>query len=159
MTRKKYIMGKSIFFLACLDESFRHALFMLRTACTHQFHSFRPRINVQWLSELRQLWASILWQVVCKLVSLMDSHLMHGQDCQPIFTSLSQGHTPVSCNLPPTLSAEWKSLLHVAAVTQAGNRYQWVWVFPWLCLEQSCNLKEFVLKLFHWMYFHLWHPA
>ena len=73
-----------------------------RSACVHQFHSFRWRINLQWLSKLRWLWMSIPWWVVCELISLMGSHTLLEQHSQPTLTLLDQGCTcallqPATC--------------------------------------------------------------
>ena len=49
--------------------------FKWRSACEHRFHSFMPKISPQWLSELRRLWASVPWQGVYELVSLISSQV------------------------------------------------------------------------------------
>ena len=51
----------------------------------HKFHSFRLRINPQWLSEPRRLWTSVPWRVACELVSLMCSRtisILRNKDVQ-----------------------------------------------------------------------------
>ena len=53
-----------------------------KVAHEHQFHSFRPRISPQRLSELRRLRTSVSWRVVCELVSLMYSHTIPVQHNQ-----------------------------------------------------------------------------
>ena len=59
-----------------------------RSACTHQFHPFRPRISPQWLSNLRWLWTSVPLWVVCGPISLLSSYIVPGQHSQPTLTSL-----------------------------------------------------------------------
>ena len=52
-------------------------------------------ISPQWLSELRQLWLSVPWQVACEPVSLLGSYTIPGQHNQPAPTSLGKGCTCV----------------------------------------------------------------
>ena len=59
-------------------------LFKWRSACTHQFHSCRPRINPQWLSKPKWLWT-------CNLIELPLSsfHWWPEQHSQPSVTVVS----------------------------------------------------------------------
>ena len=76
------------------------------SVCTHQCHSFRPRISPRWLSKLRQLWTGTPWWVACELNSLMGSHTMPGQYSLPIQTVQVKGICVFSCNLLTTFLAE-----------------------------------------------------
>ena len=45
-------------------------------ACTHQFHTFKPRSSPQWLRQLRQMmWTRVPWLVAREFVSLTGSHV------------------------------------------------------------------------------------
>ena len=62
--------------------------FLNQLACTNS--TFKARISVRWLiNELRWL-LSVPWRVACELISLIRSHTMPEQHCQPTLTSLSQ---------------------------------------------------------------------
>ena len=106
-------------------------------ACTHQCHSFRPKISPHWLSELRWLWTSVPWRVACELVSRMGFRILLVQHSQLTPTSLSQLKRVCvfSCNLPPALLAEWLGVFNVLLRITGGrtnteiraSTEKWLW--------------------------------
>ena len=65
------------------------------------------RIGPQWLTELRQSWLNVPWQVACELISgwvptlCLDSIIV-----SPLRFHLVKGVCMLWCNLPPALLAE-----------------------------------------------------
>ena len=83
-------------------------LFFLKVEQTHSI--LWARICPHWLSEIRWLWMSVPWQVVCKLVSLRGSqHYASAAYCivSPLWLHWIKGVCMFRCNLPPALLAEW----------------------------------------------------
>ena len=88
------------FFLACGDwgEHFTNYsqpacfLFYFYVQISSRAFSFAlsARISPQCFRELRRLWTSVPWRVVCELVSLIGSYIMPGQHNQTTPTSFAR---------------------------------------------------------------------
>ena len=97
------ILGK------CLTIHSRQCFPPLFFESGHQLIStLYAKISLQWLSELRRLWANVLWEVVREVVSqsvptlCLDSGIV-----SPFPLRWVKDVCEFRCNLPPALLAEW----------------------------------------------------
>ena len=67
------------------------------------FFFFRP----QWLSELRQMWMSIHWWIVCVLIFLIGSNTMLQSMVSPLWLHWVKDVCMLRCNLPHALLPKW----------------------------------------------------
>ena len=117
------------------------ALFFLLKWLAHTNSTLYAMISPQWLSELRRLWPSVHWRVVCEFASwsvptlCLDSGIV-----SPLRLRRVKGECVFKFNLLPALLAEWPGSLYATAVTRGWNRHwirvstqSWFWRRKFSC--------------------------